>query len=163
MTILVALAAVLYPTIAGQLRSGQSAAIANQLGHLRDAIGRFSENVGQFPSALSHLTNPLTAADRNSCGLIYSTAARDGWRGPYLAQNISGNFPVGSAVVQNTLTRVNTTFPVANLRIDVTNVDSTTAADIEREFDGTSLDYGSGTILWNSSGTLSFLTGMRWC
>lgn len=152
MAILATLAAVLYPSVAGQLRKGQATALANQLDNLRVAISNYRANVVRYPSLLTQLTVQPAAGALDACGVAIPATNRAWWRGPYLAQNILGNFPVGDGTVQNALVRVVTVTPVANLQIDVVDVDSTSAADIERQYDGTPLNYATGSILWVSTG-----------
>src|SRR5437870_644141 len=104
LVILAVVAAMLYPTAASQLRSGQSAALANQLDNLRQAIGNFDQNVQRFPSVLTQLTvSPLSGND--ACGTVIPGANIALWRGPYITQNITGNMPIGDATIQNTLVR----------------------------------------------------------
>ncbi|MEK7401681.1 MAG: prepilin-type N-terminal cleavage/methylation domain-containing protein [Gemmatimonadota bacterium] len=152
LAILATLAAVLYPAVVGQLREGQATALANQLDNLRVAIANYRTNVVRYPRLLTQLTVQPGAGALDICGVVVPAANRALWRGPYLAQNILGNFPVGDATVQNTLVRVVTAAPVANLQIDAVSVDSTSAAYIERQFDGTPLNYATGSILWVSTG-----------
>lgn len=57
---------------------------------------------------------------------------------------------------------------VATLFIDVREVDSVVAAELERAFDGEPLNYGAGTIRWAAGtepgrGTLSFGLPIRGC
>jgi hypothetical protein len=54
------------------------------------------------------------------------------------------------------------------LFIDVREVDSVVAAEVERAFDGEGLDYGAGTVRWTPGieprrGTLSFGIPIRGC
>lgn len=167
LAILAILAAVLYPTAAGQLRQGHSTALANQFVNLRDAIANYRENVGAFPNVLTLLTNQPVNGDNDSCGANLSVTERDAWRGPYINQNIVGNMPVGNAVVQNVLTRNPFTTagtPIGVLRIQATGVDADIAADLEEQFDGNA-NFATGTILWTaaSNGTLTFQIPIRGC
>lgn len=159
------LAAVLYPTVAGQLRSGQSAALGNQLDNLRQAISNYRQNVLHFPNTLSQLTTAPTGADLDACGTAIGAQSAL-WRGPYITQVISGNMPVGDALAINALTRI----PPAGvgapglLQIRVAAVDSAIAVDLERQFDGNS-NFATGTIQWTTLGadTLKFLIPIRGC
>jgi prepilin-type N-terminal cleavage/methylation domain-containing protein len=165
LAILAVLAAVLYPTAAAQLRSGQSAAIGNQLDNLRQAIANYRQNVTRFPSALTQLTTQPTAASLDACGTAIG-ANQALWRGPYVNQNIVGNMPVADALVINGLTRIPPTAvtPPGLLQITVASVDSVLAVDLERQFDGNN-NFLTGTIQWTTAGvdTLKFLIPIRGC
>lgn len=168
MAILAALAAVLYPAVAVQIRKGQSTALANQLNNLREAITNYQANVTHYPTVLTQLTVQPVAGETDLCGNNLSGGNRNAWRGPYLAQNIVGNIPVGDATVQNDILRVPDVVgavPTGILQIVVTGVDPNSAADLEQQFDGNS-DFATGSIQWvpvGSSGTLTFQIPIRNC
>ena len=159
------LAAVLYPTAAGQLRSGQAAALGNQLDNLRQSISNYRQNVLRFPNTLSQLTTAPTGADVDACGTVIGANSAL-WRGPYITQVISGNMPIGDALALNALTRIPPTGAGAPglLQIRVASVDSAIAADLERQFDGNN-NFVTGTIQWTTLGvdTLKFLIPIRGC
>ena len=165
LAILAVLAAVLYPTAAAQFRTGQSAAIGNQLDNLRQAIANYRQNVKAFPSALTQLTTQPTVASLDACGATIG-ANQALWRGPYINQNIVGDIPVADAIVINGLTRIPATGvnALGLLQISVASVDSALAVDLERQFDGNS-NFATGTIQWTTAGvdTLKFLIPIRGC
>ena len=168
LAILAALAAVLYPAVAVQIRKGQSTAVADQLNNLRDAIINYQGNVARYPTVLTQLTVQPIAGETDLCGTALPAANRNAWRGPYLAQNIVGNMPVGDATVQNDITRnplTNGAGPTGILQIVVAGVDPTSATDLEQQFDGNN-NFLTGSILWvavGSSGTLTFQIPIRNC
>jgi prepilin-type N-terminal cleavage/methylation domain-containing protein len=170
LVIVAAFAAVIYPSVATQLRRGQATALGNQLGNLRDAIANYRQNVGRYPNVLTLLTTQPVNGDDDSCGANLPTAGAAGitqWRGPYLTQNVSGNFPVGDATMQNAIVRVpatTATTQVGVLQIQAINVDATVAADLEQQFDGNN-NLAAGTIRWiaASGGTLTFEIPIRGC
>jgi prepilin-type N-terminal cleavage/methylation domain-containing protein len=159
------LAAAIYPTALGQIRSSQASALASQLDNLREAIVDFRENVTHYPQTLTQLTtSPLSGND--ICNNPIANPAL--WRGPYMAANIIGSFPVGDATVQNTLVRNPPgQFPTGSgfIQINVTAVDTLVAASLERQFDGNALNYATGTILWQpvTGGTLVFQIPIKGC
>jgi hypothetical protein len=164
LAILAIIAAVILPTTAAQLRQGHSAALANQLGNLRDAIGNYHDNVGAYPVSLTQLTTQPVAGDDDSCGIDLSGAELAGWRGPYINQNIIGNMPVGDALVVTSLTRVTVSGLAGLLRIRAVRVDSDIASDLEDQFDGNG-NFATGTVLWTAAGddTLTFQIPIRGC
>lgn len=165
MAIVATLAAVVYPTVTGQIRRGQATALGNQLDNLRQALGSYRQNVQRYPNALSQLTTQPVAGASDICGTAIPAANRALWRGPYLNQNIAGDFAVGEDTIQNVLAQIVTVLPVRTLRVFALGVDTLLAAELEREFDGPSLNYAAGTILWTAagSGTLTFQIPIRGC
>lgn len=168
MAILAALGAVLYPAVAVQLRKGQTTALADQLKNLSAAIGNYRTNVQRFPATLTQLTQQPATGAPDLCGGTLPAANANAWRGPYITQSIIGNMPVGDATVQNLIVRVpptNAGGPNGVLQIQVTGVDISSAADLDKQFDGDSV-YTTGTIRWvaaGSSGNLSFVFPIRNC
>ena len=165
LAIVAILAAIVIPQVGSQLRRGQVAAIADQLGNLRTAISNYRENVNRYPTALVQLTTPLVLGDQDLCGVNVPTANRNAWRGPYLAQTVLvTGIPVGDAIVQNDLLRNPLTdagTPPGILQIKVAGVPITIAADVEKQFDGDSV-YTTGSILW-AADTLTFQMPIRNC
>lgn len=164
------LAAVLYPTVIGQLRQGQSAALANQLNSLRQALAAYKQNVVFYPRVLTQLTNQPPNLAATSCNPGNLPANQHLlWRGPYLTQDIqAAGIPVGDALVQNAIVRNPLTTAGGQaglLQITVQNVDSDINDDLEQQFDGNG-DPTAGSILWGpvgSSGTLTFRIPIRGC
>jgi prepilin-type N-terminal cleavage/methylation domain-containing protein len=169
LVVLAVLAAMLYPTAAGQLRQGQSTAIANQLDNLRQAIANYRQNVQRFPNLLTQLTTQPIAGALDLCGTALPAANMALWRGPYVTQVIqAGGMPVGDAMVQNAVTRVPAggVGQPGTLQITVADVDNDYADDLERQFDGNA-NLATGTITWTATtgtlGTLVFQIPVRGC
>lgn len=161
------LAAVLFPAMSTQLRRGQSAATSSTLTNLRDAIVAYRGNVLDYPRTLSQLTNALVAGATDACGNALSAAQRAAWRGPYMTQVISGSIAIADGTGLDTLIRnpaTDAAVAPGTLTIRVINVDSATAVDVDRQFDGT-VDLANGTIEWVTTGadTLKFNILIRNC
>jgi prepilin-type N-terminal cleavage/methylation domain-containing protein len=170
LVVLAVLAAMLYPTAAGQLRQGQSTALANQLDNLRVAIANYRTNVQRFPSQLTQLTAvPPGSGANDLCGTALPAANIALWRGPYITQVIlATGMPVGDATIQNAITRVPAggVGQPGTLQITVADVDNDYADDLERQFDGNA-NFATGTITWTATtgtlGTLVFQVPVRGC
>jgi prepilin-type N-terminal cleavage/methylation domain-containing protein len=162
MAILATLAAVLYPSVAVQLRRGQSTALANQLDNIRVALANFQQNVGEYPRFLTQLTVAPVNGDDDSCGNNLSTTQRNSWRGPYLAQNLVGNMVVGDATISNLLTWAGLGGNQALLQVVATGVLPNAATDLEAQFDGNA-DFATGTIVYDGSNQLTFQIPIRGC
>lgn len=162
LAILAIIAAVVLPTTAGQLREGHATALANQLANLREAIGNYRQNVGAYPISLTQLTTqPVGGTD--ACGTALSNGEVNGWRGPYINQNIVGNVPVGNAIIVASLART-TSGTAVLLQMRAARVENDIASDLEEQFDGNA-NFGTGTILWTAAGddTLIFQIPIRGC
>jgi hypothetical protein len=134
---------------------------------LRDAIVAYRGNVLRYPRTLSQITNALGVTATDACANVLNATQRAAWRGPYLTQNILGNIAIGDGTGLDTLIRNPATDAATApgaLIIHVINVDSTTAADVESQFDG-AINFATGTILWSSTGldTLKFNILIRNC
>jgi prepilin-type N-terminal cleavage/methylation domain-containing protein len=166
MAILATLAAVLYPSVAVQLRRGQTSALANQFNYLRESIANYRENVTKYPINLTQLTVQPAVNGSDLCGALSLTAANvAAWRGPYLNQNIVGDIPVGDATVQNVLVRSPTTTAGGQfgmLRIIANGVTLNAATDLEQQFDGNA-NFATGTVLYDGVSTLTFQIPIRGC
>lgn len=169
LVILALLAALVTPTIGSVLRTAQASAVASTLDNLREAIGNYQENVGASPRRLGMLNTQPVAGDDDSCGANLSAGERNRWRGPYFTTPLNGDLPVGDALAKDTLIRVpmtNATTEAGMLQLRLVSVDSTTAFEVEQQFDG-GPNYASGSILWTSTGsqvgTLTFQIPIRGC
>ena len=169
LAILALLVAMLSPTIGSVLRNAQAGAVAGTLDNLRTAIANYQENVGAYPRRLMMLNTQPVFGDDDSCGANLSAAERNRWRGPYFTAHLTGDLPVGDAMAKDTLVRVpatNATTEPGLLQIRLVAVDSTTAFEVEQQFDGPA-NYATGTILWSATGggmgTLTFQIPIRGC
>jgi prepilin-type N-terminal cleavage/methylation domain-containing protein len=167
LAIIAVLAAIMIPQVTGKLRTGQSAALAQQLTNLREAISNYHDNVNAYPTTLTQLTTPPVVGDQDLCSVNLSPAERNAWRGPYLAQTVlATGIPVGDVIVQNDVVRnplTDAATPPGILQIYVSSVPITIAADLDKQFDGDSV-YTTGSILWDGgSETLIFQVPIRGC
>jgi prepilin-type N-terminal cleavage/methylation domain-containing protein len=165
MAILATLAAVLYPSVAVQLRRGQTSALANQFNYLRESIANYRQNVTKYPFTLTQLTVQPVVNGSDLCGATSLTAANvAAWRGPYLNQNIVGDIPVGDATVRNQLQRNPGTGSgqPGILQIIADGVTLNAATDLEQQFDGNA-NFGTGTVLYDGTSILTFQIPIRGC
>jgi prepilin-type N-terminal cleavage/methylation domain-containing protein len=165
LAIFAVLAALIVPQVTGQLRRGQSTALANQLTNLRTAITNYRDNVSRYPRALMQLTTAPVVGDVDLCGTALSPANRNAWRGPYLTQPVLvTGMPVADFTVRNNIIRnpaTNAGTPVGQLRLTVQSVPIEIAADLEKQFDGDSV-YTTGNILY-AGDSLTFVMLVRDC
>ena len=171
LALLAIIAAVMAPAVLGRLRSSHEAVLANNLRSVTDALWSFRGDLGRFPRRLERLNTrpPLTAPFAlDLCGRAIANAGA--WAGPYLKREISpSGVQAGQFLIADSLRRVPATLAggsIATMFIDVTDVDSATAANMERVFDGATLSYTTGAIRWETIsgvGRLSFAITIRNC
>jgi prepilin-type N-terminal cleavage/methylation domain-containing protein len=85
-----ALAAVVVPTIAGQLTKGDPNRVAADYNGIRGAVEQFLSDVRKYPANINELTNPITTSQLPmgpSGTSVFSTADVARWRGPYLSKD----------------------------------------------------------------------------
>lgn len=170
LAILAILAAVIVPSVVRRVSGGAAGGLAGDLKGLSDGIVAFRQDLRRYPLELFHLSAAPVATDRDACGQLLPDPAR--WRGPYVDRVIPrSGIQTRAGIIADTLRRVPATLAlgqVATLFIDVREVDSVVAAEVERAFDGEGLDYGAGTVRWTPGieprrGTLSFGIPIRGC
>jgi prepilin-type N-terminal cleavage/methylation domain-containing protein len=112
-TIVAALAAVVYPVVIKQIDSADPARVAEDLNNIRTGIETFNLNVRpQQPEDIEDLVNELNASDDNAFGADYTLPVdSSNWVGPYVTLSVpdatAGNAQVNSSgfgvTMQNTL------------------------------------------------------------
>lgn len=170
LAVLAVLAGVLVPMVVRRLSGGTAGGLVGDLKGLSDAVTAFRQDVRRYPLELFLLSSAPGASDKDACGQLLPDPAR--WRGPYVNRVIPRTgLPTRAGIIVDTLRRVPPTLAgdqVATLFIDVRQVDSVVAAEVERIYDGEPLNYASGTVLWSPGteprqGTLSFGLPIRGC
>jgi len=164
LAVLLILAAVALPQIAGYLDQKRIEETAVRLVVVRDALYKtgggsiaFRQTVGANAGRLSHLIIPITTADAHICGGNYSNGERNNWpdEGPYLNFVIDPAAgmatPIGLA--NNDLVRFNDGGTI-KARITWTNASLDDAQALDLYVDGT-LNYNAGTVRWTPQNGLN--------
>jgi general secretion pathway protein G len=172
--ILAVIAAVIIPSIGGQLNKGESARISNDLVGIRSGVEQFLADVRRYPSSLVQLQTKPTAALASDTGANASgtfTALQVArWKGPYLSKDLSGSVSGVSGVsgygVQlpqwfTVCNNANPTLCTANpagqryLSIQISGLSTTEATEIDAAMDDGSLT--SGQIRYTAANILVYL------
>jgi prepilin-type N-terminal cleavage/methylation domain-containing protein len=171
------LAAVVFATVHGSVststkRIGDAAMelreLTNALNKFDTATGNGSAPAGRMPRQLSHLTNPITTAQLNSCATVYSATNVSGWNnspGPFYSRDVvpGAGFPLSIGLVRDTLVRTPATAPNVTrswgtLQVRIDNVSFADAQELNALVDGDN-SATIGTIQWtavpNAEGMLS--------
>ena len=154
LAVLLILAAVALPQIAGYLDQKRIEETAERLVTVRDALYMpttgFRQAVGANAGRLSQLSTAITTSDRDSCGATYNGGEVGRWddEGPYVNFVIDPSSgmatPIGLA--NNTLTRV-VAGGTTRLRISWTDASLSDATALDLYVDGTAA-WNAGTVQW---------------
>ncbi|MFO7894344.1 MAG: prepilin-type N-terminal cleavage/methylation domain-containing protein [Longimicrobiales bacterium] len=166
LVVILALAAIVIPQVAGRARDATPTAVISSISTLADAIGQFKADVRRYPGRLEWLgTN--TGSPTDICGNAIPAGLLDRWNGPYIQRQVSNGIPAGDATVINLLERddpASTT--VSSLILKAADIGQEAAETIDREIDGT-IDLNAGTVRWTDvagpTDTLYYYYPIRGC
>src|SRR5678815_706347 len=86
-TLIAALAAVVVPAIASQLKKGDPARVGNDVAAIRGGVEQFLTDVRRFPGGIAQLTAPVVATTMSPLTTTaqgpYGPADAARWKGPY--------------------------------------------------------------------------------
>lgn len=84
LAIMAALAAVLLPTLTGQIRKSEISRVTGDLSNLRTASEAFLVDVHRYPGDIEDLATPITTSDTDADTVSYPNGLVARWDGPYL-------------------------------------------------------------------------------
>ena len=166
LAVVLALAAIVIPQVAGRAREATPAALISSVSTLTDAIGQFKADVRRYPQRIEWLgTN--TGSPTDVCGNSIPAGLLDGWSGPYLQRRASGGIPAGDATIVNLLERADPAgTTVSSIIIKAYDVRQADAETIDLQIDGVA-DLNAGTIRWTDiagpTDTLYYYYPIRGC
>jgi prepilin-type N-terminal cleavage/methylation domain-containing protein len=145
--IVAVVAAVVIPSIGGQLRSGDESRVQQDLTNLRGGIEQFLADVRRYPKSIGQLTNvPTPVTHSGLVGGAYNAGQTGRWRGPYITKDsvfaIKTGFDASISTVFDTLTVNGMVF----LRMYSVGFDSTNALRLDQKMDDGVLT--TGQIRW---------------
>jgi len=154
LALIAVLAAVLLPTVAGQIAKGDAGRTMQDLNAVRAGIDQFLADVHRYPKLVSHLTTKVTASDRDVNGALYPSGLASKWSGPYINKVLNDAtppaIPTGSgAGIQDSLARI-AIGAVQYVTVRIHPLDSAAFARLDLEIDGPSAS-------WTNAQTLGLL------
>jgi prepilin-type N-terminal cleavage/methylation domain-containing protein len=170
-TLIAALAAVVVPAIAGQLKKADPSRVGQDVTAIRSAVEQFLSDVRRYPAAIQQVTAPITASmsplTTTSQG-PYGAADVARWRGPYLNKDSIGAVGTGFGWTFKPGFEVDTLQPsgassVASgqrfmtLKIIMPVNDSLRALELDGQFDDGVLLTGQVRYRKGTTDTLKFL------
>jgi len=97
-TLIAALAAVVVPAVAGQLKKGDPTRVGSDVAAIRTAAEQFLTDVRRYPGAVQQVTAPITASMAPLASTAqgsYGAADVARWKGPYLTKDSIGAVSTG--------------------------------------------------------------------
>ena len=156
------LAAVLLPTVAGQILKGDSGRVVQDLEAVRSGAEQFLTDIRRYPGRYTDLSTAITTARTDILGNTYSAAMVGKWKGPYVTKDtLNASVETGfSGRINNTFARFTHTNAVQYLTVVVTGITGTDFDRIDEQVDGPSVSPAgrtTGLMRWNSTGGIDSL------
>lgn len=151
------LAAVLLPTVAGQILKGDSSRVTQDIEAVRSGMEQFLADVHRYPGKYSDLAKLITTSNTDINGATYPSGLVSKWGGPYVTKDTSNAVvPTGfGANITNVFTKTLHTNGVNYVTVSITGIDSLDFYRLDAAFEGTA-DSTKGRLRW-SGGTTKYL------
>lgn len=151
------LAAVLIPTVAGQLLKGDAGRVASDLNAVQTGIEQFLADVHRYPGKYSDLSKVITttaATHTDILGNAYTAGLVSKWKGPYVTKDtLNAVVPTGfGGNIVNVFQSVANTNGVNYVAVVIAGISSADFNKIDEQIDGTA----SGGA---ATGLLRFVAG----
>lgn len=146
------LAAVLLPTVAGQILKGDASRTAQDLEAVRSGIEQFLTDVHRYPGKYSDLTKKITTTSSTHTdinGASYAQGLVDKWGGPYVTKDtVSAKVPTGfGGEILNAFSKTANTNAVDYVTVTITGIDSLDFVRLDLAIDGVANPVG-GLLRW---------------
>ncbi len=141
------LAAVLLPTVAGQIGKGDSGRTSQDLNAIRAGVEQFLADVHRYPGKYSQLTKKITTSDKDINLTTYPSGLVAAWSGPYTTKllNDANVLPTGfGAVIRDTLVKtLNASNSINYVTVLIVGIDSAGFARLDLDIDGASSSWAN--------------------
>jgi prepilin-type N-terminal cleavage/methylation domain-containing protein len=163
LALIAVLAAVLLPSVAGQIMKGDTGRTMQDLDALRAGVDQFLADVHRYPQKVSHLTTKILSTDEDVNGTVYPGGLVAKWTGPYVTKplNDASVLPTGfGANIRDSLQRVAVN-GVNYVTVVIAGIDSAAFARLDLEIDGVSTSLTNsrtlGLLRWVTGDTAKYL------
>jgi prepilin-type N-terminal cleavage/methylation domain-containing protein len=156
------LAAVLIPTVAGQLLKGDAGRVTSDLNAVQAGIESFLADVHRYPGKYSDLTKLITttaSTHKDILGNAYTAGLVSKWKGPYVTKDtltinsIPGVVPTGfGGYIVNALQSVAHTNGVNYVTVVIAGISSADFDKLDDQVDGTTGGTTTGLLRWVTGG-----------
>lgn len=156
------LAAVLLPTVAGQILKGDAGRAVQDLEAVRAGAEQFLVDIRRYPGRYSDLSRVITTSNTDVLGTAYNAGHVSKWKGPYVTKdtmNASVETGYGGAIT-NAFMSVTNTNAIPYLTIVATGIAGADFDRIDEQIDGASVSPAgrtTGRLRWVSAGGIDSL------
>ncbi len=146
------LAAVLLPTVAGQILKGDAGRTVQDLSAVRSGAEQFLADIHRYPGKYSDLSKAVTTANTDILGAVYNATMVAKWKGPYVTKDtVSSVVETGfGGSIQNTLGKYTNTNGVQYLTVLVFGISGSDFDKIDEQVDGAPANRTSGLLRWGT-------------
>lgn len=151
------LAAVLLPTVAGQILKGDVGRVVQDIDAVRAGAESFLVDIRRYPGRYSDLSRVITTTNTDILGAVYSAGHVSKWKGPYVTKdtmNASVETGAGGRIT-NVFMSVTNTNAIPYLTVVVTGIGGADFDRIDEQVDGASVSPAgrtTGRLRWVSAG-----------
>ena len=151
------LAAVLLPTVAGQILKGDASRVSQDLEGVRAGISQFVADVHRYPGKYSDMSKLILTTDTDINGATYSSGLTKAWNGPYIAKDtINSVIPTGfGGTIHNVFVKMPNTNGVQYLNVRIFGIAAADFDKIDAQIDGPS----NNSAQAQTTGLLRFIAG----
>jgi prepilin-type N-terminal cleavage/methylation domain-containing protein len=134
------LAAVLLPTVAGQILKGDAARVQQDLDAVRSGVEQFLADVHRYPAKYSDLSKKILTTDVDINGATYPNGLTKRWSGPYIMKDtLSAVIETGfGGSIQNGFGKTANTNGVDYLTVRILGISAADFDKIDAQIDGPS-------------------------
>lgn len=166
LALIAVLAAVLLPSVAGQIMKGDAGRVQQDLAVIRTGIDQFLADVHRYPRRYSHLYSPITIAQKDINGTTFPAGLVAKWAGPYVNRDLTaGVIQTGfGASIQDSLDKVpnvGPSTPPYYVTVRIFGIDSAGFVRLDNDIDGPSAwatARTTGLLRWNTGGGIDTTT-----
>lgn len=151
------LAAVLLPTVAGQILKGDASRVSQDLEGVRAGVSQFLADVHRYPGKYSDLSKAITTTDTDINGAVYSSGLTKSWAGPYITKDtINSVIPTGfGGEIHNVFVKMPNTNGIQYVNVRVFGIAAADFDKIDAQIDGPS----TSSTQARTTGLLRFIAG----
>ena len=148
------LAAVVIPSVVGQITSGETSKVEQNLLAIRSGVEQFASDVHRYPRDVGQLLRPLVTADSDVFSITpYPTPLSSRWRGPYVHRDsvslfLASGFGAGGTI-SNAFKIETTTAGIQYISVVVTGLRTEDKKRIDLDLDATS-DTANGMVRYRT-------------
>lgn len=147
LALLALLAAVLLPTVAGQILKGDATRVTQDLNAVRSGVEQFLADVHRYPGRYTDMSRVITttaASNSDILGNAYNSGMVSKWKGPYVTKDtvsspVAGSVETGfGGSIRNTFMKVQNTNAIDYLTVVITGISASDFDKVDEQIDGPS-------------------------